>query len=203
VSESAADLADELAPFDRTAALEAIPLDVLLDDDVDLDADDPSLVGDRRQCVAVRRAGGRCTSAPLRYGLLCASHSGLLDPAEGGRAKARKRQEELVSDEEVMRLARLGARGTVADRFTARPGVLARVIDTLMDMAAAGDTGAAKALIPYMNQGFGMPTERVEVLTPESRADIESMPTDQLAQLVERKRRARLAAVEDATREAI
>jgi hypothetical protein len=204
VSEQAADLTAELATFDRQAALEAIPLDVLIDDDVDLDSEDPARTEDgKRVCVSVRRAGGRCRAVALHSGLLCSVHLGLLDPAEGGRAKGRKLREQEISDEEAMRLARLGARGLIADRFTSRPAVLARVVDTLMDMAAAGDQGAAKALIPYMNQGFGAPTERVEMLTPESRRDIEAMPTDQLADLVQRKRRLRLAAAEDETAEAI
>jgi hypothetical protein len=203
VSEVAAELAEELATFDRQAALEAIPLDVILDDDVDLDAEDPAQTLEGRRCIAVRRAGGRCGSRPLSTALLCAPHSGLLPPAVGGQARAQKLREQEISDEEVMRLARLGARGLIADRFTSRPAVLARVVDTLMDMAAAGDQGAAKALIPYMNQGFGAPTERVEVLTPESRADIEAMPTDQLAALVQRKRQLRAVAAEDEDREAV
>jgi hypothetical protein len=98
-----------------------------------------------------------------------------------------------MGEHEVDRLRRLGVRALVAERFNARPAVMARVIDTAMDMAANGDIGAMKTLIPYMNQGLGMPTETVHVTTPESLTDLERMDTDALASWVAAQRAARAA----------
>jgi len=98
---------------------------------------------------------------------------------------------------EVTRLTRLGARALVAERFNARPQVMAAVIDTLMDMAATGDISAAKSLVPFMNQGMGMPTETVHVVTPESKSDLENMNTADLSAFVQQRRLARAAAAQD------
>ena len=177
-------MTEELAPevFDLEAALEAIPLDVAIADGVDLDSEDPSYIQEtgRRLCVGERRAGGRCTAPAHRAGLLCSAHSGLIDPASGARARAEKRRQQLISDEEVARLVRIGIRGVAAELLHARPLVTARIVDTLMDMAAAGDLQAIKALPLWLNQGLGMPTETVRVEDPASSDDIRSMPTDEL-----------------------
>ena len=62
------------------------------------------------------------------------------------------------------------------------------VIRTLRGMAAAGDVGAAKALIPFLNQGLGMPTETVRVEEPASVQEVQGMSTAALAALVKRGR---------------
>ena len=66
----------------------------------------------------------------------------------------------------------------------------------LADAAAAGDVAAAKLLVPYMNQAYGMPTERVETQVPQTLADFAAMPTSELLRLV---REAEDAASEDDT----
>lgn len=179
--------------------LDAIPLDVQLAVDEEamkaaLDGTDPSITDSgRRICIAVRRAGGRCTASAPASSLLCNMHSGVVDPAAGGRALAEKRRNAATSEAEVLRMVRVGARGVVAERLHARPLVTARVVDTLMDMAASGDVTAAKALVPWMNQGLGMPTETVHVTTPESLTDLERLGTADLAAYVAQRRALRAA----------
>lgn len=65
---------------------------------------------------------------------------------------------------------------------------LAAALRTLIALAADGDRQAALALIPYLNQGLGMPTERVEVGAPASAADVAAMGTAELAAFVAARR---------------
>lgn len=177
--------------------LDAIPLNVTLWHEVKLDSEDPawSEEAGRRVCIAARRAGGRCTVRPVHDGLLCGAHSGLLDPSEGAHARAKAIRERRVSAEERTRLARLGARGALAERAAARAADLQRVFDVLVDAAMEGDLAAAKLVGPYLNQGLGAPTERVEVAAPASAEDVASLPTSDLIALVQERRRASLHAV--------
>jgi len=190
VSEPEQPLSDEeiseLLRPSRDEMLERIPLDVEVAEGVDLEAEDPAWVeGWGRRCIAVRRAGGRCATRPQLDGLLCRPHAGVMDPSVGGRALARKRRESRVSEEERARLARLGARGAIAEALAKRATDLQRVVDVLVDAAVLGDLSSAKLLGPYLNQGLGLPTERVEAtLTASGEGEIEALPTADLIALV-------------------
>jgi hypothetical protein len=70
-----------------------------------------------------------------------------------------------------------------------------QAVRLLCDSAAAGDLKSAQALIPWINQALGMPTERVEQRIPGSLEELERMDTAQLEQLVAEGRRKRLEAV--------
>ncbi len=54
----------------------------------------------------------------------------------------------------------------------------------LCDSAAAGDLKSAQALIPWINQALGTPTERVEHRIPGTLEELEQMDTAQLEALV-------------------
>lgn len=194
----ASDLEVSLPPT-REEMLEAIPLTVVVWDDVNLDTADPALVGDgfdagRRVCIATRRAGGRCTANAPADSLLCNAHSGRLDPRQGGLARAAARQEASREAEEEARVGRLGTRGLIAATFQREARKVQATVETLLDMAADGDRQAALALIPYLNQGLGMPTERVEMSQPETAADLAAMGTDDLARWAAARRQAAAAA---------
>jgi hypothetical protein len=60
--------------------------------------------------------------------------------------------------------------------------------------AEGGDLAAAKALIPWLNQALGMPTERVEHRPPSTLQELEQMDTAELERLVARGRERRLRA---------
>jgi hypothetical protein len=59
-----------------------------------------------------------------------------------------------------------------------------RAVRLLCTAAGTGDLAAAKALIPWINQALGMPSERVEHRTPSTLQELEEMDTEQLAMLV-------------------
>ena len=180
---------------------EAVPLNVELAVDPDdlHDPDDPCLQPDgKRRCVSTRRAGGRCTAQPGPHSLLCNAHSGRLDPSAGGRARAQKHAVARIDEAEEARLRRLGTRGVIADTMARNPGLVAQATLVLLEDAAKGDRGAAKLIGPFLNQGLGLPTERVEITTPSSADDLDQMDTAQLESYVETLRAARqLQAVPD------
>ncbi len=62
----------------------------------------------------------------------------------------------------------------------------------LVGAAANGDIQAAKALIPWLNQAFGMPTERVEHRVPTGLEDLEFMSEEELVRIVAEGRSRRL-----------
>lgn len=169
----------------RDEMLERVPLELEIAPEVDLEADDPAYSPrhGRRLCIAVRRAGGRCATPPTLDHVLCAAHAGTLDPRLGGLALARKRREQSISQEERSRLARLGARGAIAEALARRAADLQKVVDTLVDAAAAGDLASAKLLGPYLNQGLGLPEQRVEAHVATA-GDISEVPTAQLLEIV-------------------
>jgi hypothetical protein len=70
-----------------------------------------------------------------------------------------------------------------------------QAVRMLCDSAAAGDLKSAQALIPWINQALGMPTERIEHRTPADAAEVSALDDEQLAALVRRGREARLRAV--------
>ena len=75
-----------------------------------------------------------------------------------------------------------------------------QAVRLLCDSAAAGDLKSAQALIPWINQALGMPTERVEQRTPGSLEELEQMDTAQLEALVAGGRKRRLEALPDPSR---
>jgi hypothetical protein len=67
-----------------------------------------------------------------------------------------------------------------------------RAVRRLVDAAANGDLQAAKALIPWLNQALGMPTERVEHRQATGLEDLEFMSTEELTRIVAEGRAKRL-----------
>jgi hypothetical protein len=185
--------------------LDSVPLDIAIDSEVDTSGltDPAHLEGSpKRRCIAVRRAGGRCTVTALHSHVLCGAHSGLLDPSEGARAKAEAMRERRISAEERARLARLSSRDVIREAMAEKHVQLRATVHTLLDAAATGDVQAAKLVGPYINQAEGMPTERTVSLPPESEGDIKAMPTADLLALVRERRAARqLRAVGDPDQE--
>lgn len=181
---------DEAEPLTRDEMLEQVPLALEIWEDVDLDAADPALTDSgTRLCIAARKAGGRCTVRAMHDSLTCPVHGGRLDSAAGGHARARALREKRENEENRTRLARMGTRAVVADTLLRKHTEVARAIEVLADAAAEGDLKSAQALIPWLNQGLGMPTERVQVSTPGSVDEVAAMSTDDLLALVEAHRK--------------
>jgi hypothetical protein len=181
-------LVDPLAgtDLDIDAALDAVPVHVHVWPEVNLDADDPALVNDtgRRRCIATKSAGGRCSVGAMHSHVLCSLHAGVLDPSAGGRATAQKRREAKITAEERARLARLGGRGAVVEALGRKAHEVGKAVEVLADAAAAGDVQAAKLLVPYLNQAYGMPQERVALEAPSTPEEIRALPTAELLRLV-------------------
>jgi hypothetical protein len=78
----------------------------------------------------------------------------------------------------------MGTRAVVAEALVAEAANVDRAVRVLCEAAAKGDIVAAKALIPWLNQALGMPTERVEQRVPGSLEELEQMDTAQLEVLV-------------------
>jgi hypothetical protein len=72
-----------------------------------------------------------------------------------------------------------------------------QAVGLLCDSAAAGDLKSAQALIPWINQALGIPTERVQHRTPSSLEELEQMDTAELEALVAEGRKRRLMAVRE------
>jgi hypothetical protein len=182
--------AEERPVLTLAEQLDQIPQHVTIWPDVDLGTDDPAHDHElgRRRCIAARRAGGRCTVRPVHSGLLCGSHAGILDPSAGGHALAAIRREANGTAEERRRVAALGVRGAIVERLNARAKDVQRTVDVLLDAATQGDLQAAKLVIPYINQGMGMPREQLEVHSTPGTLDLESMSTFELQQLVAQRR---------------
>jgi hypothetical protein len=184
--------ADEVAPA-LTGRWPDLPEAVVVADEVDLDSPDPAAVdGGRRQCVSERQQGGRCTAPPLLTGLLCSAHAGKLDASAGGHALAKQRKEAREAAEERAALARSGVRAIAAEALREKATEIRLAIHSLADSAAGGDRQAALALIPWLNQALGLPTERVEMVQPRSSAEVAALSDEELAALVASGRVARL-----------
>lgn len=168
--------------------LAAVPGHVALWPEVDLGAEDPTWVAEtgRRLCIATRRAGGRCLAPPGLHSVLCNAHAGRLDASAGGLALAEKRRQARTSAEERAAWARLGTRGVIAARLAARADAVAATVDVLLDAASSGDLASAKLLVPYLNQGLGLPTERVQITGLHEGADLAAMRDEELQALVAR-----------------
>jgi hypothetical protein len=176
----------------------SFPPGVLPNDSVDLDADDPCRVEGRstRQCVGSRADGERCGAVPVTGTLLCSLHAGLLDSAQGGRARAEKARERRREAEEALGRRSLGTRAMIADVLHDRAEDVAKVVNALIDRAAAGDQRAQALLLPYIDQALGKPQERVEHTVPGSAEEIASASDESLRALVQRGREQRLRLVE-------
>jgi hypothetical protein len=149
---------------------------------VDREAPDPSLRRDgKRQCVDSTKAGARCGAWAISTGPRCAFHSGLADPAVGGRAKAAGIQRSKERARELDALSRLGTRAIVAQVFTERAGdvrsVVGSILDDALDLEAPAATrrAARTALLPWLDQALGRPKESVEVTLPSTVEEIEQM----------------------------
>jgi len=84
----------------------------------------------------------------------------------------------------------------VAEALVAEAANVDRAVRLLCRSAGGGDLQAAKALIPWLNQALGTPTERVEHRVPTGLEDLESMSTEQLERIVAEGRARRLQRLE-------
>jgi hypothetical protein len=94
----------------------------------------------------------------------------------------------------ALSLQKLGTRAVVAEALAAEAENVERAAKLLCQSAGRGDLAAAKALIPWINQALGMPTERVEHRSPTTLREIQEMDTAELERLVARGRERRLRA---------
>ena len=165
----------------------ALPEGLTLAPEVSLDAHDPADVGGpRRLCVALARAGTRCRATAPRGAILCNAHAGTLDSSAGGHARAAKLRLVREGAENRAAAARLGTRGVVAEALREKHAEIRLAIHGLADRAASGDRAAALALIPWLNQGMGMPATSgsVEVSTPEGAMPLDALDTASLRALL-------------------
>jgi hypothetical protein len=149
---------------------------------VDQSAEDPSLRPDgKRQGVDSTKGGARCGAWAISTGPRCAFHSGLADPAVGGRAKAAAIHRSKERAAELDALSRLGTRAIVAQVFQERAADLRSIVHGLIDDANDAELPAASrrasrlAVLPYLDQALGRPKESVEVSLPSTVEEIESM----------------------------
>src|SRR5215216_5912557 len=75
-------------------------------------------------------------------------------------------------------------RAVVAAALAEKAEQVHQAVRLLCDSAAAGDLKSAQALIPWLNQALGMPTERVERRKPSSLEELEQMNTAELEAIV-------------------
>jgi hypothetical protein len=92
----------------------------------------------------------------------------------------------------VLQLQRLGTRAVIAETLVAQAGNVQKAVTLLCEAAGNGDLAAAKALVPYLDQALGKPTERHELRVPSSIEEIEQLSTEELESLVARGRARRL-----------
>jgi len=178
--------------------LDPPPPNVVLAAGIDLHADDPALLDSgRRVCVAERKAGGRCKSPAVVGLLLCGVHSGRCDPAAGGRAAAEKRNGLRLAAEDRVAERMLGVRSALSAQLQRRADDVVAVVDNILDRARDGDHKAQLALLPYLDQALGKPTERIEQASGAETLD--RMATEDLAARVAQARRERLRLASDET----
>jgi hypothetical protein len=96
--------------------------------------------------------------------------------------------------EAPLTLQKLGTRAVVAEALAVEAENVEKAVRLLCRSAGGGDLAAAKALIPWLNQALGMPTERVEHRPPTTLREIQEMDTKELDRLVARGRERRLRA---------
>jgi len=190
------------SPEEGPAGLEipgwpTLPADVVPHPDVELDSQDPAVKDGKRFCVATRtRDGARCGTYASTGFLLCAAHRGLLDGSKGGHALAAKRREARERAEREVAARALGTRALVAEVFEERALEVRKTVEHLLTAAATGDRAAAQALLPWIDQALGRPTERVESSSTRTVEDVRALDPASLQALVAQGRAARLRAVE-------
>ena len=163
---------------------EAIPDGLKLADGIDLDSPDPALVEGRRQCVAARKGGGRCSGPPTTHRLVCAIHAGLADPSTAARIRAERRRHALAQAEDRVAERRLGVRAALAAQLAREAAKVEATVQHLLDAGAAGDLRSAQALLPWIDQALGKPLERVETSAPTTPQELESLSTSELEALI-------------------
>ena len=182
-----------------------LPDTVTVHPEIDLQADDPAHVDEpinaghgrqsRRRCIASKQNGERCGGRAMLQHLLCPLHGERLSPQQGAQALHAKRREAKRRAESALSLQKLGTRALVAQVFAERAAQVESALGLLLDSAAGGDLKSAQALLPWLNQALGMPTERVEQRPPSTLQELEQMDTAELERLVARGRERRLRAL--------
>src|SRR3954470_15961617 len=79
----------------------------------------------------------------------------------------------------ALSLQKLGTRAVVAEALASEAENVERAVRLLCRSAGGGDLQAARALIPWLNQGLGMPTERVEHRSPSTLAEVQELSSDE------------------------
>jgi len=92
----------------------------------------------------------------------------------------------------------MGTRALVGLVLSEEHDKLERAIRHLVASAANGDIRSCQALLPWIDQALGRPTERVEAVTATVPDDVTRMDTEDLAALVARGREQRLRLAETA-----
>ena len=181
----------------------ALPDGITIADGIDLTADDPTLVPEpvnagqdkhsHRRCIATRRDGKRCATRAMHSSLLCPLHAGRMTPHQGHQARRTQAAEREAHAASVLQLQRLGTRAVIAETLVAQAENVQKAVTLLCQAAGSGDLAAAKALVPYLDQALGKPTERHELRVPSSVEEIEHLSTAELESLVAQGRARRLA----------
>ena len=98
-----------------------------------------------------------------------------------------------AADNKVLQLQRLGTRAVIAETFVAQAVSVQKAVTLLCEAAASGDLAAAKALVLYLDQALGKPTERHELRVPSSVEEVEQLSDAELERIVAQGRAKRLA----------
>jgi hypothetical protein len=179
-----------------------LPENVTVHHTVDLDTHDPTYTAQtvnagqdktsHRRCVATNH--DRHTLRHPRHAHLThlPQHGGRLSYDKAREAKRQRAAERERRAEQVLQLQKLGTRAVVAEVLVAEAEKVARTVRNLLDAGAKGDLNAAKALVPWIDQAYGKPTERVEHKLPSSVEELETMSEEQLERLVAQGRQRRL-----------
>lgn len=176
------------------------PAGVRLAAGIETGAEDPTLVEEKRVCTAQRKNGTRCAARALNGSLLCPMHDGRADASLAALTRRDKSREAKRRSEDVLGLRRLGTRALVAEALVEKAAEVRGAVHFLADLAAdkkastADRKAASLALIPWLNQALGNPTERVEHHVPSTPEELESLSTTQLEALVAQGRSEETAA---------
>jgi len=104
------------------------------------------------------------------------------------RRLAREAAEDRVAER------KLGVRGALSAELQRRTNDVLAAVGHLLDAAANGDTKAAAALLPWLDQAFGKAAGEAQE-SPAHRLIFSELPTEQLAEIVAAGRARRLAVV--------
>jgi hypothetical protein len=107
-----------------------------------------------------------------------------MTPEQGHTAKRTRAQEREARAEQALALQRMGTRAVVAEVLVQKAEKVARTVEHLLNAGAAGDLAAAKALVPWIDQAYGKPTERVEFKQPSTWEELETLSEEDLERLV-------------------